>query len=170
MRIATVSLLLVSLLSTSGTCEAFLPSSPSRAGTYCCMAGGKGWDNADYLGGLGGDEEDRRKAEEDYQDFQERRAAFDERQGEYLKNSPQAQAFLKQQQQQQQNMGNRDDPGDFGDNMQDDFSKLEPGSGGGSRMAQMMAQAKRMQQPQQRNDMFEQKFAPLDDDIEEDAT
>jgi hypothetical protein len=170
MMIATVSLMLVSLLSTSGTCEAFLPSSTGRSGTSCCMAGGKGWDNADYLSGLGGNDEDKRKAEEEYQDFQERRVAFDERQRRYLKSSPQAQAFLKQQQQQQQSMGDRDDPGDFGDNSQDDFSKIEPTSGGGSRMAHMRAQAKRMQQPQQRNDMFEQKLAPLDDDIEDDAT
>lgn len=132
------------------------------------MVGGKGWDNSDYLSGLSGDEEGRQKASEDYQVFSERRAAFNERQKEMMKN-PKAREFF--QQQQQNMMGNRDDIEDA-DEFGDEFANLEPTSGGGSRMAQMMAQAKRMQTPNQPGDMFgfQQKFAvPLDDNEEKDA-
>jgi hypothetical protein len=135
------------------------------------MVGGKGWDNADYLGGLGGDDDDRRKSQEDYQDFSKRRAAFNERQQELMKN-PKAREFY--QQQQQGMMGNRDDSGDEEDRSMfgDEFADVQPGSGGGSRMAQMMAQAKRMQQPKQPGGMLgiEQKFAPLDEIDEEEET
>lgn len=157
-----MSLLLASLSLTSGPCRAFLPVPREVHGctsSDCPMVGGRGWDNDDYLDGLGGNDDDRRKVEKDYQDFQERRAAFDKRQREYLKSSPQAQAFLKQQ---QQDTGDRDGLGDADEDMDDEISSVQPGSGGGSRMAQMMAQAKRIQQPK-RNDMFEQKLAPVDD-------
>ena len=131
------------------------------------MVGGRGWDNDDYLSGLGGNEEDRRKVQEDYEDFAERRAAFEDRQKELMKNSEAREFFKRQQQQQQQSMDGGFDDDSFGDSMPD----IQPGSGGGSRMAQMMAQAKRMGQPQPKDMMFglQQKFAPLDSEEEEET-
>ena len=78
---------------------------------------------------------------------------------------------LEQQQQQLGKMKPGVESGDF--DFEDELANIEPGSGGGSRMAQMMAQAKRMQrlqQPGQQGGMmgFEQKFAiPLDEDEDE---
>ena len=133
------------------------------------MVGGRGWDNDDYLSGLGGDEEDRRKVQENYKDFSERRAAFEDRQKELMKN-PQARDFFKQQQRQQQEQQSSMD-GSFDDDSFDyGMPDIQPGSGGGSRMAQMMAQAKRMGQPQPKDRMFglQQKLAaPLDFEEEE---
>ena len=125
------------------------------------MVGGRGWDNADYLSGLSGDNEDRQKAAEDYQEFSDRRRAFLDRQKEIMK-SPQGRAFLEKQQQQQQQRDDDMQPGSG-----DEVINVTPGSGGGSRMAQMMAQAKRMKETQDQMGMgmFEQKFAvPLDED------
>ena len=142
---------------------AFTPYHKSSNGVYCSMVGGRGWDNGDYLSGLSGDEEDRKKIEDDYQDFHERRSAFQERQREYLEKSPQARAFLEQQQ--AQPMGDRD--GLINEDMDpfEEFGNLQAGSGGGTRMAQMMAQSKRMQQPRSSSPMFQQKLAvPLEDD------
>ena len=132
------------------------------------MVGGRGWDNSDYLSGLSGEDEDREKAAEDYQDFSERRKAFMERQQEIMK-TPQGQAFLEQQQQR-----NKVPMDDFGSNdgFEDDLANITPNAEGATRMAQMMAQAKRMQRMQQGGGGmigFEQKFAvPLDDDEDED--
>jgi hypothetical protein len=138
------------------------------------MVGGRGWDNQDYLSSLSGDDDDRENEKEKYQDFSERRAAFQKRQEDLLKNSPQAQAFLQQRQRQQQENLMQE-----GKSMQDNFGfqnfeddEIETGSGGGTRMGQMMAQAKRMQSS--RNSPmkggpampgFQQKLAvPLDHD------
>jgi hypothetical protein len=130
------------------------------------MIGGRGWDNQDYLSSLSGDDEDREKSKEDYNDFSERRAAFHSRQEEIMK-TPQGRAFMKQrqdkkfenlQQEEQQRLDSDDDIllGDF-----------QEGSGGGTRMAQMMAQAKRMQGRRGQSSMIgglnQQLLAPLDD-------
>lgn len=127
------------------------------------MVGGRGWDNSDYLSGLSeGNEEDRQKAAEDYLEFSDRRRAFLDRQKEIMK-SPQGRAFLEQQQQQQSQGWQQDSPMPM-----DEAINVTPGSGGGSRMAQMMAQAKRMKEMQDQMGtmgFFEQKFAvPLDED------
>lgn len=128
------------------------------------MVGGRGWDNSDYLSGLGGDEEEREKVQKDYEDFSERRSAFEDRQRELMKN-PQAQAFFRQQQQQLQQQESMEDNFNEDSLNEADFSF---DSGGGSRMAQMMARAKRMGQPKPQQFDFQQKFAPLDD-IDEDS-
>lgn len=129
------------------------------------MVGGRGWDNADYLSGLSGDNEDRQKAAEDYQEFSDRRRAFMDRQKDIMK-SPEGRAFLeKQQKQQQQQQQQRDQ--DLQPGSGDEAINVTPGSGGGSRMAHMMAQAKRMKDMQEQMGIgiFEQKFAvPLDED------
>ncbi|KAL3934403.1 MAG: hypothetical protein SGBAC_009877 [Bacillariaceae sp.] len=161
MKIAFLLLLLSFTI--SNWSNAFTPQHKNYNALCCRMVGGRGWDNGDYLSGLGGDEDDREKVQEEYQDFHKRRNAFQERQREYLEKSPQAREFLQQQQAQQ--MGNRDDIADENDNPFDEYSNLQVGSGGGSRMAQMMVQAKRMQQPKENNPMLQQKLAiPLDYD------
>ncbi|KAL3895549.1 MAG: hypothetical protein SGARI_007416, partial [Bacillariaceae sp.] len=108
------------------------------------MVGGRGWDNQDYLGSLSGDEEDREKETKKYEDFSASRAAHKKRQEELLKNCPQAQAFLQQRQQQQDQMQQPMQDDGFGFDGFDE-EEIEEGSGGGTRMARMMAQAKRMQ-------------------------
>ena len=62
----------------------------------------------------------------------------------------------------------------MGMGMVDEFENLEAGSGGGTRMSQLRAQARQLQRRQQQMGSmmggFEQKFAvPLDDDDEEDV-
>jgi len=130
------------------------------------MVGGKGWDNSDFLSGLSGDEDDRKKANEEYQEFSERRKSFLDRQKDIMKTT-QGRAFLEKQQQQMQ--GGSDDIA-MPTEPDDDILNVGPGSGGGSRMAQMMAQAKKMKemQDQMKAVGFEQKLAvPLDDDEED---
>lgn len=157
-------LLILLTFSSTKFSVAFTPHHKNHDAICRSMVGGRGWDNDDYLSGLSGDEEDRKKIEDDYQDFHQRRSAFQKRQQEYLEKSPQAREFLKQQQ--AQSMGNRDDMDDDMDPF-DEFSNLQAGSGGGTRMAQMMAQSKRMQQPKPSNQMFQQKLAvPLDEDFD----
>ncbi|CAJ1946223.1 unnamed protein product [Cylindrotheca closterium] len=155
-------LLLLLAFTNKSFSNAFAPQYEKYNAVGCPMVGGRGWDNGDYLSGLGGDEGDRKKVDEDYKEFHERRNAFQERQREYLDKSPQARAFLEQQQ--AQPMGNRDDLDEEDNDPFDEFSNLQVGSGGGSRMAHMMAKAKRMQEPQKSNPMFQQKLAvPLYD-------
>ena len=146
-------------------------SSSSR--TELGMVGGRGWDNDDFLNGLSGDDSDRQKATEDYQDFSRNRQAFLNRQKEAM-NTPQGRAFLEArgggsrsgipQSQDQMGLNN-----DLGPNDPPVFD-VKPGTGGGSRMAQMMAQAEQMKKMGRMNSMmggFEEKFAvPLDDDEE----
>jgi hypothetical protein len=112
------------------------------------MVGGRGWDNDDYLAGLGGSDEDKNKAQEDYKEFSDRRAAFISRQGEIM-SSPQGKAFLMKQQQreqQQQKQQQQMQEDSYDEDMEVNFASK--GSGGGTRMGRMMAQAKRMQDQQ----------------------
>lgn len=165
-------------------CHAFSPSATTVARSWSLrMVGGRGWDNEDFLSGLSGDDEDREKAKEDYDDFSERRKAFMERQKEIMK-TPQGRAFMEQRQQQQQSqmpemdirsemqeLGIRND---FADDMNpmDDVFNAQPGSGGGSRMAQMMAQAQRLQamKNQKRTmGMGQPLGTPLDEDEHDEA-
>lgn len=116
---------------------------PSATTVNLGMIGGRGWDNQDYLSSLSGDDDDRAKSQEDYKDFSERRAAFHARQEEIMK-TPQGQAFLKQRQEQEfQNLQNEQNM--FSEDGLPVEQDLEVGSGGGTRMSRMMAQAKRMQ-------------------------
>lgn len=138
---------------------------PTRIGDQrLFMVGGRGWDNSDYLSGLSGDNEDRQKAADDYQEFSDRRRAFLDRQQEIIK-SPEGRAFLEKQQKQKQQREDDMQPGSPIPG--DEILTVTPGSGGGSRMAHMMAQAKRMKDVQSQMGMgfYEQKFAvPLDED------
>ncbi|VEU40389.1 unnamed protein product [Pseudo-nitzschia multistriata] len=136
------------------------------------MVGGRGWDNDDFLSSLSGDEDERKKSREDYDDFSDRRASFNARQAEIMK-SPQAQAFMKQRQEQQmryleeeQGQGDLSGDGTFlgGD--------VPEGSGGGTRMGRMMEQAKRMQGQRGQSNMIgglhhQQLLGPLDEDDDE---
>lgn len=143
-------------------------NAPTGATTVLGMIGGRGWDNNDYLSGLSGDEEDRKKSQDDYKDFSERRAAFNARQEEIMK-TPQGQAFMKQMQEQQFRNLQRDELASEEDGPM--FEEFEEGSGGGTRMAQMMAQAKRMQGRQRGMGMIggfnQQLLGPLEDDEDE---
>jgi hypothetical protein len=132
------------------------------------MVGGRGWDNSDFLGGLSGDEDDREQANEDYNEYSESRKAFVERQKEIMK-TPQGKAFLESQQQGRQMMGGMENMPPL---PQDETPKtrIQPGSGGGSRMAQMMAQAQKNKQGMSPMGGFEQILAvPLDDDEDEES-
>jgi hypothetical protein len=128
------------------------------------MVGGRGWDNDNYLSGLSGDDGDREKATEEYHDFSKNRQAFLDRQTEIM-NTPQGRAFLDARRgtvsQPNDDRNDRSSPND-------PILQVKPGTGGGSRMAQMMAQAEQMKKMRKVNPMmggFEQKFAvPLDDD------
>jgi hypothetical protein len=135
------------------------------------MVGGRGWDNSDYLSSLSGDNDDRENQKETYQEFSDRQAAFRQRQEEYLKNSPQAHAFLQQRLHQEQ-ASVPNDSMMVGEDNEDEIVYQES-SGGGTRMGRMMAQADRMQ-AMRRNPMlggaggFVQKLVmPLDDDEED---
>ena len=138
--------------------------------TISKMIGGRGWDNNDFLSSLSGDEEDRKKSQEDYNDFSDSRAAFNARQAEIMK-TPQGQAFMKQRQQQyQQNLQQEAQQNNISED-EDLFRNVPEGSGGGTRMGQMMAQAKRMQGRRGQSGMVggfnQQLLGPLDDEDEE---
>ena len=163
-------LLVVFALPMSACDAAFLPAAKTVSQPTRLMIGGRGWQNDDYLGGLSGDDEDLEKAKEDYQDYSERRSAFMKRQEEIMK-TPQGKSFMEQQQQRNAMMAMNDFEEDSSD---DEFSIIEPTSGGGSRMAEMMSRVKRVQKgrPGLPGGMmppgFEQKLFNLDDEEEED--
>merc|ERR1719253_16764 len=130
----------VCLVVNSGATLAFLSSATctctGRISINVGMIGGRGWTNDGYLSGLCGDEDDRNKAQEDYKEFSDRRAAFLSRQSEIMK-TPKGQEFLKQQQQQEQRMQqNFDDESELN---VDDYEA----SGGGTRLMRLMAQGNR---------------------------
>ncbi len=152
-----LTLLIVALHGTFSDAFLFTPHDSTKSWQRVEMVGGRGWDNSDYLSGLSGDDKDRQKASEDYQEFSDRRQAFVDRQKEIMK-TPQGRAFLEKQQGQQM---------DSPLLPREETSSVTPGSAGGSRMAQMMEQAKRMKEMQDEMKYmgFEQKLAvPLDDD------
>jgi hypothetical protein len=160
-----LALSLLSLLTPFLSAAAFFPSAQQqKSASRRFMGGGPTWDNSDYLSGLGGDEEDRQKVQDDYQGFSQRRQDLQARQEEIMK-TPQGRAFLEQQ---NTKMETRNDSVD--DTPDDPYANVQPGSGGGSRMGQMMVQAEKMKKIQEAEMMLgmEQKFAiPLDDDDDE---
>mmetsp|Transcript_6341 Transcript_6341/g.7069 ORF Transcript_6341/g.7069 Transcript_6341/m.7069 type:complete len:177 (-) Transcript_6341:244-774(-) len=155
------------MASTSNTRKTLMNADKTIPVVVVEMIGGRGWDNSDYLSGLGGDDDDRSKAQEDYKEFADRRATFISRQTKIMK-TPQGQAFLEQQQlmQKQKQKQQSSDTMDF---TEENFER----SGGGTRMGRMMAQAKRMQnkgnQGSVRGGFNQQTLFPLDneDDDEE---
>lgn len=154
----------------SRTASAFVASTSRVPNAGLRMIGGRGWDNQDYLSSLSGDDEDREKSQEDYQEFSDRRAAFHARQEEIMK-TPQGQAFMKQRQEQQFRNLQEEEQNLFSEDGMP-FEDFQEGSGGGTRMSQMMAQAKRMQgQRGGRNMMVggiqQQLLGALDDEEEE---
>lgn len=160
------------LVSDSNNARALPVDNAVTATTVLEMIGGRGWDNQDYLSSLSGDDEDRKKSQEDYQDFSERRAAFNARQEEIMK-TPQGQAFMKQSQEQQfrklqQQQAEQD--GIMSENGFP-FGEVSEGSGGGMRMGHMMAQAKRMQGQRSQSNMIggfqQQLLGPLEDEEDE---
>jgi len=152
MRLSTSSLFVLALSSS----HAFAPQSLARDFLPHSMIGGRGWDNQDYLSGLSGDDEDRAKATEDYQEYAQRRRAFEERQ-EAIGKTPQGKRFLENY----QNRVVRQDEEEMPE------EEIPVGSGGGSRMAEMMARAHRQRDPRQQMFGFDQKLAvPLEDDEE----
>jgi hypothetical protein len=59
---------------------------------------GKGWSNDNFLDGLGGNDQDRQKSQDEYQEFKESREAFVERQATYKRSSANSEAgrrFMK---------------------------------------------------------------------------
>lgn len=155
------------VLSTLNDARALPAESAATVNTPLGMVGGRGWDNGDFLSSLSGEEEDREKSQEDYQDFSDRRAAFNARQAEIMK-SPQAQAFMKQRQEQQFQHLQQGEQEVFEDGPP--FGDVAAGSGGGTRMGRMMAQAKHMKGQRGQSNMIggfqQQLLGPLDDDEE----
>ena len=58
------------------------------------MVGGRGWENNGFLDSLGGSDEDQEMERAKYQEEQEARKAFNQRQEERMR-SPAAQIFLR---------------------------------------------------------------------------
>lgn len=159
--------------------KAFVPLTPltpfvqqqQRPSTSVLDVGGKGWENNNYLDSLGGNDEDREKAQQEYSEFHASRQAFLKRQNE-RRQTPEGQKFLRQQEQQQDekrrqynsnNNNNEDGEGDFFANLGD--------SSGGSRFRRLMQQAQRNEKSNQRTSFIdpatglEMKFAvPLEED------
>ena len=140
---------------------------PPSSTTFLPMIGGRGWDNQDYLSSLSGDDDDRAKSREEYEDFSERRKAFNARQEELMK-SPQAKEFMKRRQEQQyQNLQQNEHEQMF---PSDEFlmDDIPEGSGGGTRMGEMMARAKRMGGQRSQSNLIggfhQQLLGPLDDE------
>ncbi|CAB9516103.1 expressed unknown protein [Seminavis robusta] len=103
------------------------------------MVGGKGWENNDFLDSLGGGDEDREQAQQNYEQFKETRESFNQRQAERMK-SPQAQAFLKQQQSRAQQESFFDDDDSLEDESYGDLGV----SSGGSRFRNLMQKSQQM--------------------------
>ena len=158
----------VCLVVNSGATLAFLSSATctctGRISINVGMIGGRGWTNDGYLSGLCGDEDDRNKAQEDYKEFSDRRAAFLSRQSEIMK-TPKGQEFLKQQQQQEQRMQQIFD--DESELNVDDYET----SGGGTRLMRLMAQGNRNLNERKNGRLGginHQRLDPLHDDDDDD--
>jgi hypothetical protein len=118
------------------------------------MVGGKGWENSGYLDSLGGNDQDREQAKQEYNQFKENREAFTKRQQERI-NTPGGQGFLRQQQlqqrrQQQSQMHSRINPdstirADDDDDDNDSYSGVGASSGG-SAFRKLMQRSQQMQQ------------------------
>ena len=136
---------------------------PSQHSSVLSMAG-RGWDNANYLEGLGGSENDRDEAEKGYQEYKESREAAMERQSAMM-DTEQGRKFLedrarmqeRQQQQQQQAAADGWGPP----------QSAATNRAGGSRFSHLMQQSKKIQEQTGQTLDFEQKFAPMDEDEEE---
>lgn len=149
---------------------AFIVGSPPFSFSSSALSvGGKGWENSGYLDSLGGDADDREKAQEDYQEFHQSRQEFLQRQQQRL-DSPEGQRFL--QQQQQQNQGDRGRSWLDGDDEEEESNEqgmdeyLDIGeSSGGSRLRNMMQQAKKKAPTGENPSGLEQRFiVPLDEE------
>lgn len=106
------------------------------------MVGGKGWENNSFLDSLGGNDQDREQAKQDYDDFKETREAFSKRQQERL-NTPEGQRFVQQQQAQMQSRINQDNNPNMGS--EDPYGDVGTSSGG-SAFRKMMQRSQQMQQ------------------------
>ena len=155
----------VCLVVNSGATLAFLSSATctctGRISINVGMIGGRGWTNDGYLSGLCGDEDDRNKAQEDYKEFSDRRAAFLSRQSEIMK-TPKGQEFLKQQQQQEQRMQQIFD--DESELNVDDYET----SGGGTRFGRLMMKKGKVRNNGRLGGINHQRLDPLHDDDDDD--
>jgi len=135
---------------------------------------GPGWDNGSYLDNLGGDESDRDEANKKYNEFRDTRQAFEERQEKLLK-TEQGQRFMQQQrmkQQSAQQAAQEAEPfGMYGGVLPDDDesgTNVGFGSGGGSRMRNMMRRSEQMKghqkQVQGQQGLGQGMIFPLEDD------
>jgi hypothetical protein len=167
-----VCVVMAVVLSHIRPCPAFLtPTRSLQPRTTCLWVGGKGWENNNYLDSLSGNDADRERAQQEYQEFQDSRQAFLHRQ-QARRQTPEGQRFLREQQQQRMQQQSSFDDDDDGTG--DFFAQLGESSGG-SRFRKVLQQAQRQQQQQKsRRTTFidpatglEMKFAvPLDEDEE----
>jgi hypothetical protein len=131
------------------------------------MVGGKGWENNSYLDSLGGNDQDREQANQEYNQFKETREAFLKRQQERM-NTPEGQRFMRQQQSQIMQSRVNQDPSIMADD-DDPYSDVGASSGG-SAFRKMMQRSQQMQQMQRMGrapfvDPMEQSFVlPLEPD------
>lgn len=141
------------------------------------MVGGRGWENNGFLDSLGGSDEDQEMEKAKYQEEQEARKAFNQRQEERMK-SPAAQKFLEDyRNQQEKRAGGVEDimggtSAAFYDNPMAGEDDGSESSSGGTRFQGMMAKAKMQQEMRMRGGPpgLEQKLAiPLDESSNKDA-
>jgi hypothetical protein len=154
-----IALAIISLLTTTPV-QAFSPAPYRFTLSSALSMVGKGWDNSNYLDNLGGSEEDREQETKSYKEFSDARAETMARNNERM-NSPQAKAFMEQQQRLQM----KRDENNRNENYNDDSINVPNSSQGGSRFGRMMMEAKTKGRGMSgsRFDM-EQKFGvPLDD-------
>lgn len=149
----------------------------SHTYTVIALAAGRGWGNDDFLSSLGGSDDDRMDEKEKYEEFQQSREAFEERQRERMA-TPAGQKFMQDQikaeERQREEMMKRNQDMDTDGGFFEQFGMSDEdgvvGREGSGRFANMMSQASKRMQGGMRGMGaygFEQKFAiPLDDEDE----
>ena len=122
------------------------------------MVGGKGYDSNSYLDNLSGemDEEKREELQQQtYSDFRREKERWDDmrlKQAEFMK-TERGQSFMKAREQAQRG-GEFGDDMDMGMGMGMEDPSTFVGSGGGSKLKQMMHRAKQNQRMNGQNDMI----------------
>jgi len=137
------------------------------------MVGGKGYDNNSYLDNLSGEMDEEKREElqnQTYSDFRKEKERWDEmrlKQAEFMK-TERGQSFMRAQEEAQRG-GEFDDDMGMSANMGMEEPSTFVGSGGGSKLKQMMHRAKQSQRINRQNDMMgdDMMFGLVKDDDEE---
>uniref|UniRef100_A0A7S2EMM6 Cathepsin propeptide inhibitor domain-containing protein n=1 Tax=Trieres chinensis TaxID=1514140 RepID=A0A7S2EMM6_TRICV len=137
----------------AASCSAFIPEyrSGSCSAGKIDMVGGRGWENGNYLESLGGDDDDQKEANEKYEEFHQSRQAFLERQKKIM-DTEQGKRFMQQRMQQESDQRMTPEwDGMMMEGVEQTMGVVEGGegfefgSGGGSRMRNLMMKSGQMQ-------------------------